>query len=221
MDRYLEYAVKEYHVDQYFSHWEKLKKQSRVYRKGEFISLFEPMKNIIFLISGTMKICYTSEDGNEFFFSIISSYSFFGELEYLKHKPLNCQFEAITDAICIEIPIDANRHLLDEDLKFYKFISNELATHLIQVSSNFVHKEVYPLKTRLASYLLLGNKQYDEITNLKSLSSTLHCSYRQLLRVLAEFCKEGYLEHCSQKGTYRLIGYDQLRSAANTFSRKL
>ena len=105
---------------------------------------------------------------------------------------------------CIRIPIFQNRHLIEHDLTFYRYLCRTLATRFTDANMRTIQKTQLTLDKRLAEYLLTQYSLTEAITNLKPVSELLRCSYRQLLRVIKVFCEKKYLRKDDRRGVYYL-----------------
>lgn len=81
------------------------------------------------------------------------------------------------------------------DPKFLRTICRYLGRKINGNSLNSTQNQGYPLKYRLASYILLTslNGVYNEPHT--ETAEYLRVSYRHLLYVLAQFCRQGLIEH--------------------------
>lgn len=201
-------------IGSHFSNWEKLDKKLVHYTKGELIVMYgECSDKLFFLVNGKIKFYCIADNYEEYFFFNAKNDGLFGEVEYVMGIPSITQSEVLEDCDCIIIPIEKNRHLLDDDLKFQTFITRILAQKYNDMRLNYVDVETFSLEERLARYLV---SQLDEelVDNLKQMSRVMRCSYRQLLRVIKKFCQMGYLERLSTKGKYRIADRDSLKKLA-------
>ncbi len=211
----LEERCNKYNVSNYFSDWTKIEKVLVRYEKGELIcSPGIELRNLIFLVNGKMKIYYLGESGEEFFLSFVSDFVFLGDVEYVLKTSTESLAEAVTDVECILLPLSRNLNILDQDIKFQKFINKSLADKFIQFSFGTFNKELYSLEIRFASYILFKLVNQYEIKNINIISKQLRCSYRQLLRVLGKFCEIGCLEKGLKKGTYLVRNRELLKEIA-------
>lgn len=210
------YCVK-YDIGSYFTNWDALIKKLVRYNKGEIVTLYgEKSDKLFFLVKGTIRFCCITDNYEEYFFFDATDEGFFGEVEYVLNIPLITQAEAIDECDCIIIPIKANRHLLDTDLKFQIFITKVLASKYNDMRNLSMNKESYTLDVRLAKYLITY-KNDDYITNLTQIAKILKCSYRHLLRILKKFTRNGWIERLPQKGKYKIVDREALEKLVYEF----
>jgi len=217
-DKLLQQYSQMYRINSYFSDWKKIKKELVKYKKGEIIALYgEDSDKLFFLLKGTIRFTSITDDYEEYFFFDATNEGLFGEVEYVLNIPSITQSEVIDDCQCIVIPISKNRYLLDHDLKFQKFVSKVLAKKYNDMRFIAMNTETYSLDVRLIKYLL-SDSSVEIINNITNISKTLKCSYRQLLRVLKDFCSKGWIKHLPQKGKYRIINRKAMQQAINNGS---
>jgi hypothetical protein len=125
--------------------------------------------------------------------------------------PSITQSEVIDECDCIVIPIEENRHILDNDLKFHVFVNNILAQKYNEMRSIYMNMETCKLDVRLAKYIT-KNKNDDYISDLVQISKTVRCSYRQLLRIIKNFSEQGWIERLPQKGKYKILNRKALEA---------
>lgn len=197
------YAAR-YQLDNVFSCWDQLQKELVFYEKKEYISrLGSPMPSLFFLVEGSVRLTTPEQNGSSLSITTFTGYAIFGDVEYLLRVPSASDMQALTDVWCIQIPDTPNRRLLDEDICFYRYLSKTLAQRMTLVNNITIQKSSCPLEQRLAEYLLERYSDTQEpISNLKPMCDSLHCSYRQLLRIFKQFCKNGCLRHGEKRGTY-------------------
>jgi CRP-like cAMP-binding protein len=109
--------------------------------------------------------------------------------------------EARTDVYTLALHLDRYREILQKDPAFLLFLSRTLANKLngATISSS----RDLPLRKRV----LLSLQQAREgqtFNNIGHLAKTLNVSSRQLLRVLKDLCREGFLVH-REKGVYEVL----------------
>lgn len=206
MERYCE----KYEIHSHFSNWELLEKELVRYSKGEFIVPYgERSDKLIILVSGSVKFSCIADNYEEYFFFNARNEGLFGEVEYVMDIPSITQSEVLEESECILIPIQRNRSLLDQDLKFQRFLTHVLAQKYNDMRRNYVDVESFGLEERFARYLLSRNEE--ELRDLKQVSAAIRCSYRQLLRIIKKFCENGYLERQEQKGKYRITDLEAIK----------
>lgn len=172
------------------------------YAKGEYISTpNKPLTNLLFVMEGQLHIYGIREDGSFFSVNNGGEGCVLGDMEFC-HKISNLFFtEVLATTYCIALPIEANRTLLENDVIFLRFILN----YVVDRFDLFSQMELSP--QTLESKLILYLKEIEpnhEIKKIDPLVFKLHCSRRQLQRVIQKLCEEGKLIKRG-KGSYQLI----------------
>lgn len=172
------------------------------FAKGEFISTpNHPLTNLLFVVKGQLHIYGIREDGTFFSVNNEGTGCVLGDMEFC-HKISQVFFtEALETTYCIALPIEVHRQLLENDVVFLRFILQ----HVVDRLDYFSKMDLSPQS--LESKLLLYLKEMEphhEISSIHPLVSKLHCSQRQLQRVIQKLCKEGRLEKRG-KGKYLLL----------------
>ena len=94
--------------------------------------------------------------------------------------------EAAESVICLAMPFRENQSALENDPVFLRFVLGQLAQ-----------------KLSLSAVMDAAAQTLDAITSVNHALQPLHCSRRQLQRVLKKLCKEGLLQKTG-RGCYRL-----------------
>jgi len=198
-------------IRNHFSDWDRLEKKLVLYRKGEIVVEYgDETDKLFLLLKGTIRFTSQNDDYEEYFFFDATNDGLFGEVEYVLHIPSITQSQAMNNCYCVEIPVRRNRELLDSDIRFQTFVSRVLAKKYNDLRLSSVDIETYSVRTRVIRYLLRETSQ-NRIRNLGLIAKTLKCSYRQLIRVLQDFCAKGWIEHGNSKGVYLLKDREALR----------
>lgn len=208
--------IDKHKLTEHLSSWEHLSKHLTLYKKGEFLyTCGSLLKNLIFLVQGHIKLSSNGKNGEYHHLNLYQDFALIGDVEYILECPATADVEALTDVYCIEIPLLLNRSYLDQDIVFQRYLNTLQAQKLMNMDTLEMHKEIYLVEVRLASYLLASNyKEKDTIKHLKEISFQLHCSYRQLLRVFQRMTLDGIFEHGSIRGHYLIKNISALKALA-------
>lgn len=172
------------------------------YKKGEFICReFEHLSHLYLFTEGTVKVYATLKNGKVTMVELISGTGIVGELEMLDAQTKTQAVQAIGDVTCFALPLDRCKKQIMEDVFFLRELCRMLSGKIVKNKDIFSVNQSYPLKNRLAAYILLT--QYDFVFDqrLTDASEYLGTSYRHLLRTLKEFTLEGILKK-SKKGYF-------------------
>lgn len=164
---------------------------------------------LFYLVSGRAKLYLSHDNGRITLINFLSAPCFIGEMELLDDERLASGVKAITVCECYAIRLDKCRDRLLNDTKFLRFTCRFLSRKAIGNTTNYSRNQSYPLKNRLAAFMLetavngIYREQHGEVAEY------LGVTYRHLLYVLAEFVKLGLIEKTSVGD--RLIDMTALR----------
>ncbi len=165
------------------------------FSRGERLCTYgAPMEHLLLLMEGKAKIFLTLENGKTLLIAFIEAVELLGDLELCTDGIARHSVQVTTEAYCLALPMPYCRDVMLKDPVFLRLISMELAKKLDNCSATYAVNMLYPLPSRLASYLLHTEEKdfFDE--HLGALSEYLGTSYRHLLRVLNEFQQTGVIE---------------------------
>ncbi len=189
--------IKDNHIYNYFD-TKDLIFQAFSYEKGEFIT--SPRKTlhaIMFFISGSAKIYGIREDGSISSISHLDSPFMIGDLEFSNNGLSPFFTETNTEAICLSLSIEQYHDNLHHDIQFLHILLDSYSKKLIQAST--MNTVAPTIEERVLLYMNT-NQQLDGI---EKATIQLHCSRRQLQRVLKKLCENNKIKKIG-KGTYRL-----------------
>ncbi|MBT2681738.1 cyclic nucleotide-binding domain-containing protein [Bacillus sp. ISL-35] len=191
------------------------------FKKGELIcSQGEAAEFLYILVKGKVKIYTTSEEGKTLILSFKTPLEVIGDIEYVQEIDTINTVEAVTPVVMIGVKQSAARQFLKNHPPFMQFLL-EIITRKFYIKSQFMrHNILYPVETRLASYLV--SVAYDEndalvngnvsTSNLMDIANLIGTSYRHLNRVIKQFCAAGLVER--NKGTILIKDLEGLKLAA-------
>ncbi|RSD28620.1 Crp/Fnr family transcriptional regulator [Mesobacillus subterraneus] len=191
------------------------------FEKGEVIcSQGEAAEFLYILVKGKVKIFTTSEDGKTLILSFKTPLEVIGDIEYVQEIPTINTVEAVSSVVMIGVRQSVVRKFLKNHPSFLQFML-EIITRKFHIKSQFMrHNILYPVETRLASYLV--SVAYDEndalvngmvsTSNLTDIANLIGTSYRHLNRVIKEFCLTGLVER--NKGTLIIKDLEGLKILA-------
>ncbi|XFA99141.1 Crp/Fnr family transcriptional regulator [Candidatus Izemoplasma sp. B36] len=156
------------------------------YNKGDFlIHEGDVLDSMIFILHGKIKIYQNYENGKTLLLQIMDEFTVLGDIEYFLKRNAECSVEAMSHIEAIKISYSEIDRLYKKNVTFLNqmicYISNKLLRTNKYASINLM----YPLETRLASYLLsMCNISSIQVTlpNLTDLANQLGASYRHLER---------------------------------------
>lgn len=173
------------------------------FKKGEAITKTdEPMEFFYFLVDGKAKIYKLLKNGKSLLMKFFTPLEVIGEIELIEGINANSNIDAINDCILIGIEMETLRRFASEDIKFLQFLNKYLVVKLKEFSLSSSINQLYPLESRLASYILTtssdgpSNKFVEGISTnkLTEMADLLGTSYRHLNRTLKNLQDSGLIQ---------------------------
>lgn len=172
------------------------------YEKGEtIIRPTERTKYLQFIVKGTVSIYAIRRDGSQFPIASGDDFTFLGDVEFVNQDFPTLFAEAKSGVTAIALSLEENKPALDKDLAFLHFTLRSLVKKIELSTMN--EAAFAGLEEKLLHYI-----QYycsdGLLVHIGKASENLHCSRRQLQRVLRKLTGQGILEKTA-KGIYRLV----------------
>ena len=179
------------------------------------INPLEKTQYIQFVLEGTLLISFIDQEGRQTVVSQSKELCILGDMEFV--DDLNPMFfaEAKTKVKTLALSLKDNKEKLNQDIKFLHTLLNSIASKLKQSSTNqFVYESV---EERFLYYLNNANSMaaglnyylkyycYGSLKSIEEATNYLHCSRRQLQRILKKLCDENILIK-EGKGKYKIKG---------------
>lgn len=189
--------IKENHIYNYFD-TKDLIFEAYSYDKGELITSPNKILNtVMFFISGSVKIYGIREDGSLSSINHLDSPFMIGDLEFSNHGLSPFFTESNTETICLSLSVEKYYDELCHDILFLHLLLKSYSSKLIQAST------MNTIAPTIEERLLLYFQTNHEIRGIEKATHQLHCSRRQLQRVLKKLCDNNKIEKIG-KGSYRL-----------------
>ena len=205
----------QYGLDRIFSGDKQRPFLLHAYKAGDII-LREgrEMDHLLYLVEGRIKATSSLETGKSLLLRFNHPLALIGDLELVRHIPVQSQITAVTDCLFIALPYEyiykyemANPAFLQDLLKHlgYKLQTLTTASRVNLLSS---------VENRLASYLLSvstpGNEFGTELQtgNIGEMANLLGTTHRHLNRVLHALTEEGIIEKTRKH--IRILDYERL-----------
>lgn len=172
------------------------------YQPGEFLtSPNQETQCLLFLVQGTVTIRSIRPDGSEYVLTSGQRFSMLGDVEFVTKKPPAFYAQASTPVLALSLPLGSYAAALEEDAVFLRFLLRSITEKLEQSS----HAEAVggTLEDRLLHWLEFRCPD-GKLTSIGQTAALLHCSTRQLQRVLRRLTESGVLKHTG-KGVYQRI----------------
>ena len=161
------------------------------FEKGERLDTLNPEEYLSFLVDGSIEISANRADGTSYPIGYLDGFTCIDDTH---------QIEARTTALCIVLPLASTKELLLNDNRFLRYLLNSVTEKLMLYSSS--QSNFSTLEESFLSYL--SERCPDQtFSGVEKMAMQLHCSRRQLQRVLKKLLEEGQLVKLS-KGSYRL-----------------
>ena len=193
-------AIRDYNVYHYFESSD-LPFFIAEYEKAEIlVTPLEDTKWLQFLIKGTVSAYGLNDNGTSYTVSEEKNCYMLGDIEFATQCPPIFWAEALTPVTALCLPISTVRPILEKDAVFLLFIIHRLAEKIQMGAADRL--SILPLEERLLQYMdhICENRTLSQIGNA---AAYLHCSRRQLQRLLKKFAESGVLVK-EERGHYRL-----------------
>lgn len=142
------------------------------------------------LIQGKVKACHTTTNGITSLHSFSKPIGIFGEVEFLNQFEILNDIYALEDTVCYRIDVNQYRQYILNDTLFMYSLAKSLSLKLYDSEYNASISMNYSVESRLASYLVSCEENLMICENFVSVAEMISCSYRQLQRVLQNFCSQ-------------------------------
>ncbi|MDD7201909.1 MAG: Crp/Fnr family transcriptional regulator [Sphaerochaetaceae bacterium] len=156
------------------------------FEKGELlVGPIHPLESFCFVVEGSVSIYLLTEDGDIRYVSKSGEGILLGDMEFSGIGKNVYYVEAATPVVCLGIPFRENMDMLGQDPLFLRFVIRQLAQKL-SLSSR-MDAVAQTLEEKVLLYLHTMQASH-EISSVSQTLQVLHCSRRQLQRVLRKLC---------------------------------
>lgn len=172
------------------------------YQKGELVtSPLQEEQLFQVIVVGSLNIYFIRDDGTRYSLSIGNTDYLLGDMDIFYNRSNNVFAEASEESICISFSIDHNKEKLLANNDFLKLICYSLSHKMGTITA--INAASASLTERVLSYMQY--KCCDGILDgLEQSAFRLHCSARQLQRVMNQCLADGIVKKLG-KGAYQLI----------------
>lgn len=171
------------------------------YEKGELICApGKPLEDMLFTVRGSVQVYGLREDGKWLPVSRGIGRTTMGAIEFVQPGLPAFYTEAVEDLLCISLPIERNRAVLERDCVFLRYLL-DCVTNMV-VTYTLIGRQEHSVEERVLTFL----RDIQPDHTLHSINQGLmqfHCSRRQLQRVVKRLCDQGKLKKL-KKGMYVL-----------------
>ena len=171
----------------------------RTYSKDDImINPIKKNKEIIFVVEGTIAVYAILQDGSMRFVSMNSDFCMLGDIEFVIGGYPTYFVEAKSEVKTVCLSLEKDGEKLHKDLTFIHYVMNNLVDKLQKSST------IEIITPSIEERLLTMIKNHDHtLTNIEEAAFNLHCSKRQLQRVLKKLVEDNTLIKV-KKGVYKL-----------------
>lgn len=170
--------------------------------KGECLTApYQQLEDILFLVKGSVNIYYLRSDGGISPVASAAPGAVFGDVEFATGHPTAFYSETTSEVLCVGLPLARYGGCLRTDTVFLNEMLRSVGEKLDRIS--FLETTGQTLEEKVLIFL----EAFCPDGCMHSVNDAvmhLHCSRRQLQRVLKRLCDTGRLEK-RQRGTYRLV----------------
>lgn len=172
------------------------------YQPGEFLtSPNQETRRLLFLVQGTVAIRSIRPDGSEYVLTSGDRFSMLGDVEFVTKMPPAFYAQASTPVLALTLPLGVYAAALEQDVPFLHFLLRSVTEKLEQ--SSHTEASGSTLEERLLHWMALCCPD-GRLTKIGETAALLHCSTRQLQRVLRHLTETGVLQRTG-KGIYQRI----------------
>lgn len=171
------------------------------FEKGEILNdPLKPLRQFYMIVQGGVSTYSLTEDGSIRYISKTTRGTLLGDMEFSGAGNSSFYIEAAETVLCLAVPFRENRSTLENDPVFLRFVLRQLAGKL--AVSAVMAASAQTLEEKVLFFLQKVQTSH-EISSVNNALQPLHCSRRQLQRVLKKLCDEGRLVKTG-RGRYRL-----------------
>lgn len=171
------------------------------FEKGEILNdPLQPLSCFYIIVRGSVSIYHLTEDGSIRYISKAASGTLLGDMEFSGAGNQSFYIEAAETVLCLTMPFRENLEVLENDPVFLRFVLIQLAGKLSL--SAVMTASAQTLEEKVLFFLRKVQPDH-AILSVNHALQALHCSRRQLQRVLKKLCDEGLIIKIG-RGCYRL-----------------
>ena len=171
------------------------------FEKGEILNdPLQPLSRFYIIVRGSVSIYSLTEDGSIRYISKASRGTLLGDMEFSGAGNQFFYIESTETVLCLDLPFQENLEVLENDPVFLRFVLSQLAGKLSL--SAVMTASAQTLEEKVLFFLRKVQPDY-AISSVNHALQPLHCSRRQLQRVLKKLCDEGLVVKTG-RGCYQL-----------------
>jgi len=155
-----------------------------------------PVKYLHILVKGKCRVSPTSEEGKIALLDFVVTKDVIGDLEYFSNDDYYYNVAALLPCVTLAIPVKLIEKYFSDNVNFYKFICENMATKMKRTSLKYAKTLLYPIKNQIANYfydIFIENEQTILPILFKETSEFFGITPRYLRSILGEFESEEIL----------------------------
>ena len=170
------------------------------YQPGEYLTApYTKTDRLLFLVRGTVSIRSIRMDGSEYVLRSGDRFTLLGDVEFVTKQPPSFWAQASTTVLALSLPLAPYESQLESDVAFLHFLLQSVTDKLEH--STRTEASGGNLEERLLRWMD-GSFPDGTLTHMGETAALLHCSTRQLQRVLRHLTEAGVLRRVG-KGIYQ------------------
>lgn len=165
--------------------------KERVLEEGDFVTY------LYLVIEGEARVMPSSTEGKSGFLEYILPMDIIGDMEYFTKSTYVHSVDALTPCKYLAIPVKMIEQQFGNNPRFYRFICENMASKMKRTSARYSRALLYPLKSRLANFLLDESLQQNSdtlILHTVQIAEYFAVTPRHLRRVLSELEKASVIK---------------------------
>ena len=170
---------------------------------------------LYFLVEGTVMVYSYSSDTQNICIDHAKPATPIGEASSLWGLLPKSSVKAVSNCICLSIPLNKYRTQLQQDVRFLQNIC-QLLSYRLNSGINLANSLTEPVETRLAKFILTNHEDDRFSFRLTTCASILNVSYRHLLRTITNFREANIIE--KKKNYYLIHDFGALEDLAENLS---
>ena len=199
-DALLQFYMEKYGIAELFE-TEGLTFRLYEYERGEILNFIRDSSQCLqFFVKGNAVIYSVRTDGSRYPLCNLDSFTMLGDMEFCEEQSLPFLVEALTKVLCVELSLYECRASLLNDRVFLRYVARSVAKKVAMVLQA---DAVYATLEERFLHYMRQECPHGTLYGVEASAVSLHCSRRQLQRVLKQLTAEGKIEKCG-KGIYRL-----------------
>lgn len=170
------------------------------YQPGEYLTApYTKTDRLLFLVRGTVSIRSIRMDGSEYVLRSGDRFTLLGDVEFVTKQLPSFWAQASTPVLALALPLGFYADKLESDVTFLHYLLRSLTDKLMH--STRTEASGGNLEERLLRWMD-GSCPDGTLTHMGETAALLHCSTRQLQRVLRHLTETGVLRRVG-KGIYQ------------------